>query len=199
MPRGRRDVTAFCLQDAPATASGTVLVREAGAADRPAVRGLVTAAYAQYADVLPPALFRRYLADLLDLDRHAAHGVLLVADLGGRVVGSAAFYPDIAAQGMGGPAGWAGGRALAVHPAARGAGAAQALLAAFECRARAVGAPVFAFHTGGFMTGAIALYEELGYRRAPRYDLDLAAHYGVRTRTPVRSIAFRRDLRLCPA
>jgi GNAT superfamily N-acetyltransferase len=187
-------VTAFCTQDAPATAPSAVLVREAGAADRPAVRGLVTAAYAQYADVLPPALFGRYLADLLDLDRHAAHGALLVADLGGRVVGSAAFYRDIAAQGMGWPAGWAGGRALAVHPAVRGAGAARALLAAFECRARVVGAPVFAFHTGAFMTGAIGLYEQLGYRRAPQYDLDLAAHYGVRTPAPVRSIAYLRCL-----
>jgi len=187
-------MTAFRTEDTPATRSSTVQVREAGAADRPAVRGLVAAAYSQYADVLPPVLFRRYLADLLDLDRHAAHGPLLVADDMGRIVGSAAFYRDIAAQGMGWPPSWAGGRALAVHPAARGGGAARALLAACEPRARLVGAPVFAFHTGTFMADAISLYERLGYRRAPEHDLDLAAHYGVRTPAPVRSIAYYHPL-----
>jgi predicted N-acetyltransferase YhbS len=192
-------MTVSSTQDVEATRPGTVVVREAGPADHAAVRRVVRAAYAQYAHVLPPALFPRYLADLLDLDRHARHGVLLVAERDARIVGSVAFYRDIESQGMGWPSGWAGGRGLAVDPAARGAGAARALLAAAESAAASSGAPVFAFHTGAFMTDAIALYERLGYRRAPAFDLDLAAHYGVPTRTPVRSIAFRRDLRLCPA
>jgi len=57
------------------------------------------------------------------------------------------------------PPGWASGRALAVHPAARGNGAARALLATGERLARQAGAPVLAFHTMSFMTGAIALYD----------------------------------------
>ena len=32
------------------------------------------------------------------------------------------------------------------------------------------------------MTTAVALYERLGYCRAPRFDIDVNAHYGVRRR-----------------
>ena len=95
----------------------------------------------------------------------------------GRIRGFGAFYPDASVQGLGWPPGWAGGRALAVHPDARGHGVARALLAACERLARESGAPVFAFHTASFMTGAIALYERLGYRRAPEFDFDMAARY----------------------
>ena len=66
-------------------------------------------------------LYRRYLADLLDVDRHARDGQLLVAEVDGVVLGSGAFYPDASIQGLGWPRGWAGGRALAVHPRARAA------------------------------------------------------------------------------
>jgi GNAT superfamily N-acetyltransferase len=173
---------------------GTALVREADGGDRMALREVVTAAYAPYAAVMPRTLYRRYLADLLDFDRHAQHGPLLVAEVAGRVVGSGAFYRDIGRQGMGWPAGWSGGRGLAVHPDARGHGVAQALLAECERRARLVCAPVFAFHTARFMSGAVALYERMGYRRAPEFDFDLGVYFGLTARRPVPSLAYRRDL-----
>jgi GNAT superfamily N-acetyltransferase len=120
---------------------------------------------------------------------------LLVAETGGRVAGSAAFYPDASVQGVGFPAGWAGGRGLAVHPSARGSGVGRTLLAACERLARQAGAPVFAFHTATFMTGAISLYERLGYLRAPELDFDMAAHYGRRSGSaPIMSIAYVRHL-----
>lgn len=172
----------------------TVLVRDAGPNDREAMADVVSAAFAQYAAVLPSAVFREYLADLLDFDLHAGHGDLLLAALDGRVVGSVAFYRDIASQRMGWPQGWAGGRGLAVHPGARGQHVARALLGECERRARMHGSGVFAFHTATVMTAAIALYEHLGYRRAPRYDLDLAAHFAITGIEPIPSIAYRRDL-----
>jgi GNAT superfamily N-acetyltransferase len=175
-------------------APGTALVREAEDGDRVALRDVVTAAYAPYAASMPRTLYPRYLADLLDFDRHAQHGPLLVAEVAGRVVGSGAFYRDISSQGMGWPAGWSGGRGLAVHPDARGHGVAQAMLAECERRARGIGAPVFAFHTALFMSGAVALYERLGYRRAPQFDFDLSAHFGLTGGRPIPSIAYRRDL-----
>jgi hypothetical protein len=95
-------------------------VRIAGPADYPAIRDVVIAAYGQYADVIPPDIFPRYLADLLDLEKHASHGRLLVVEVDDRVCAFAAFYPDASVQGAGFPPGWAGGRALAVHPAVRG-------------------------------------------------------------------------------
>ena len=115
---------------------------------------------------------------MLDLDQHARHGRLLVVEVDGRIRGFGAFYPDASVQGFGWPPGWASGRALAVDPAARGRGVARALLAAVERLAREAGAPVYAFHTASFMTDAIALYERLGYRRAPEFDFDMAARYG---------------------
>jgi predicted N-acetyltransferase YhbS len=131
---------------------------------------------------------------LLDLDRHASHGHLFVAEVSGRILGSGAFYPDSYVQGFGWPTGWAGGRALAGHPAARGRGVGSALLTTCEQRARHHGAPVFAFHTGSFMTGAIALYEKFGYLRAPEFDIDLNAHYGIVGTAPATAVAYLRHL-----
>ena len=171
-----------------------LVVREAVPADYPAIRELVIAAYRQYADLIAPEVFSAYQADLLDLDRHARHGRLLVVEADQWVCAFAAWYPDASVQGVGLPAGWVSGRALAVHPAARGTGAARALMATGERLAREAGAPVVAFHTVSFMTGAIALYERLGYHRAPEFDYDWAARRSPSAATPILAITFLRDL-----
>jgi GNAT superfamily N-acetyltransferase len=174
--------------------NGLPFVRSAVPADHAAIRAVVIAAYGQYAGLIAPDIFSHYLADLLDLERHASHGRLLVAEAAERICGFAAFYPDASVQGFGWPPGWAGGRALAVHPAARGHGVARALLAACERLAQDSGAPVFAFHTASFMTSAIALYERLGYRRAPAFDFDMAARFGRFGAAPITAIAYLRHL-----
>jgi len=104
----------------------------------------------------------------------------------------AAYYPDGSSQGF--PPGWVSGRALAVHPDARGNGAARALLATGEHLALQAGAPVFAFHTHSYMTGARGLYERVGYRRAPDFDFDLAARFGGPGATPIMALAYLRDV-----
>ena len=153
-------------QQLTATERPAVCIRAADRRDHRSIRTLVRAAYGQYAPSVPAPVFRRYLADLLDLDRHAANGELLVAEHDHRVVGYAAYYPDAGRLGFNFPNGWASGRGLAVHPAARGLGVARALIAESERRARAEQAPAFAFHTAGFMGTAIELYDGLGYQRA---------------------------------
>ena len=183
----------------PATAVSTgrtiaPFVRDAAPADYPAIRDVVIAAYRQYAELVAWDVFFPYLVDVLDLDRHARHGRLLVVEADGRVCGFGAFYPDASVQDVGWPAGWASGRGLAVHPAVRGQGAARALIATIERLARESGAPVFAFHTSSFMTSAIALYERLGYRRAPEFDFNLAARYGRFGVPPIMSFAYLRRL-----
>jgi GNAT superfamily N-acetyltransferase len=183
-----------CLSRTPRPA-GRLIVRPAHSSDHDAIREVVRAAYQQYEPVTGSELFSRYIADLLDFERHSRDGRLIVAELDGSVLGSGAFYPDVSTQGVGWPRGWAGGRALAVHPAARGHGVAQALLAAAECLARHHGAPVFALHTASFMTTAVALYDRLGYRRAPEFDRDLGAFLGLEGQATFRSIAYVRDLR----
>src|SRR5690349_18613192 len=115
--------------------AGRLIVRPARPSDHDAIREVVGAAYRQYEPVTGSELFGRYLEDLLDFERHSRHGQLIVAELDGIVRGSGALYPDASVQGVGWPHGWAGGRALAVHPEARGHGVAQALVAAAECLA----------------------------------------------------------------
>jgi GNAT superfamily N-acetyltransferase len=171
-----------------------VTVRTAEPSDHASIRAVVRAAYGQYAQVLPIPVFDGYLADLVDLDRHASQGTLLVAEAGARIQGSAAFYPNTSVQGLGWPEGWSGGRGLAVRPGARGLGVARALIAESEQMARATGSPVFAFHTAAFMSAAVELYEHLGYQRAPEFDLDLAAHYGLAGLAHIPVIAYWRDL-----
>src|SRR5215469_1684678 len=105
-------------------------VRAAVPADYPAIREVVIAAYRQYADLIPPDVFSAYLADVLDLDTHARLGRLFVVEIGERVCAFAAFYPDGSTQGF--LPGWVSGRALAVHPNARGNGVARALFATGE-------------------------------------------------------------------
>jgi predicted N-acetyltransferase YhbS len=170
------------------------VIRQAWTTEHPEIRKLVRAAYGQYAGEIAPEVWGVYLADLLDMDRHARNGDLLVAVVGGEIAGYVAFYPDASAQGFGWPSGWAGGRGLAVHPAYRGHGVAGALMAALERRSRIAGAPAFAFHTSGFMTTAVALYERMGYRRVPEFDLDANAHYGISASRPWTAVAYLKCL-----
>ena len=188
------------IKTAVATRQNTVpIVRDAAPADYPAIRDVVIAAYRQYAGLIARDIFSPCPADLLDLETHARHGRLLVVEADGRMCGSVAFYPDAAVQGFGLPSGWATGRALAVDPAASGHGVAGALLATCEPLAQQAGAPVFAFHTASFMTGAVALYERLGYRRAPEFDFDMAARFSRFGAAPIRALAYLRHLTLLPA
>jgi GNAT superfamily N-acetyltransferase len=193
--------TAVAVAAVPAVAAAAAvrphsapLVRDAVPADYREIRRVIIAAYLQYADLIARDVFSPYLADLLDLDTHARHGHLIVVEADGRIRGFGAFYPDASAQGLGWPSCWASGRALAVHPDARGHGVARALIAANERLARESGVPVFAFHTASFMTDAIALYDRLGFRRAPEFDFDMAAHYGGTGAAPITALAYLRQL-----
>jgi ribosomal protein S18 acetylase RimI-like enzyme len=74
---------------------------------------------------------------------------------------------------------------------------ASALLSACELLAHDAGAPVFGLHTASFMDDAVALYERMGYRRTPEFDVDLSAHYGSTIAKPVIELAYVR--RVTPA
>jgi predicted N-acetyltransferase YhbS len=169
-------------------------VRDATPTDHPAIRDVLRPAYQQYDTVMPPGVFGTYLEDLLDLDDRARTGRLLVAERDGRIVGAVTFYQDAADQGFGWPHGWAGLRALGVHPAARGRGIGHELMEACLQRARRIGAEVLCLHSAAFMTDAVAIYEAMGFRRAPEFDFEGTAHLQVGAAEPVRVIAYRLDL-----
>jgi GNAT superfamily N-acetyltransferase/mannose-6-phosphate isomerase-like protein (cupin superfamily) len=178
----------------PTISDTEVEVRDAGPAELPAVRRVLLAAYWQYAEVLPPAVFGPYLTDILDVEGRARTGRVLVAEHGRKVVGTVTFYADAAAEGFGLPAGWAGLRALGVEPSARGHGVGRAPMEACRRLAEAAGATVLSLHTAEFMTAAVALYERLGYRRDPAFDFDGPAMFGLEDARPVPVITYRLDL-----
>ena len=169
-------------------------IRDAGPSDLPAARQVLLAAYQEYAATLPPAVFGRYLNDILDVEGRAGAGQVLVAERGGRVVGTVTYYPDASREGFGWPAGWAGLRALGVDPGARGLGVGRALLAACLERAGAAGTPVLCLHTAEFMTAAVAIYEQAGFRRDPAYDFDATGGLDVGGLRPVPILAYRLEL-----
>ena len=185
-------LTSIRFPAGPGTTPPTIRAAEPG--DHDAIRTVVSLAYTQYTCAIDPAVWAAFRADLLDLDKHAGNGHLLVATVAGDVAGYAAFYPDASVQGLGWPIGWAGGRGLAVHPVHRGHGIAAALMAAFADCARTADAPAFAFHTSEFMTTARALYERLGYRRAPAFDIDVNAHYGIDAPRPWTALGYLKFL-----
>jgi GNAT superfamily N-acetyltransferase/quercetin dioxygenase-like cupin family protein len=169
-------------------------IRDARGSDLPAVRRVLLAAYQEYAATLPPALFGRYLTDVLDVEARVGAGEVLVAEHGGRVVGTVTYYPDAGLEGVGWPAGWAGLRALGVEPGARGLGVGRALLGACLERAQAAGAPVLCLHTAEFMAAAVAIYQQAGFRRAPAYDFDATSLLELDGVRPVPILAYRLDL-----
>jgi GNAT superfamily N-acetyltransferase len=155
------------------------MVRYAEPAEFDDVAALLLRANAQYRDDMPPAIFRAYRDNLraLALDP-AAHDdcELLVIDSedrgAGNILGTVTVFPDAASEGVGLPKGWAGLRALAVDPAARGYGLGRRLSEAAIGRARAIGAPVICLHNAAFQAAARRLYLDLGFVRCPQYDFD---------------------------
>lgn len=150
-------------------------------ADLSGVGSLLRDTFEVYADRFGPDGRAAYLADVVDVDGRAEWADVLVAEVAGRVVASVTFLPDGTLDSHPWPPGGSVLRLLAVHPRWRGHGLGQALTRACIERAVARGSSFVGLHTAPFMSGAAALYERLGFTRAPEHDFDPAAFYG----TPV--------------
>lgn len=182
-------------------------VRYAEPAEFDDVAALLLRANAEYRQRLPEAIFLAYCDNLralaLDPAQHDEREIL-VADGGdgrpGGLLGALAFYPDAAAQGpighRGWPKGWAGFRALAVDPAARGLGIGRKLAEAAIGHARAIGAPVIGLHSAPFQHAARSLYLDLGFTRCEDFDFDAGGIVAASPRAPSQRIeAFALALR----
>ena len=171
-------------------------LRPAGRDELGAVAGLFAPALAGYRGKGADWILDAYLADLLDVRGRFDVAETYVARLDRRVVGSVAFYRDVVLEGWSNlPAGWAGFRALVVHPAARGAGVGRLLVEHCLLRAREVGAPALGMHTIDLLEDAVRLYERLGFARCPEYDLPAADVFPSRDADDsLVGLAFRHDL-----
>lgn len=142
-----------------------VTVRAATPAEHPAVADLTVLAYADGGH-----LHAHYEPELRDVARRALEAEVLVAEVGGRLVGSVTFVPggQYGEVLRGGDE--ASFRMLAVAPSAQGLGTGRALAEACLARARALGRARVVISSQPSMTGAHALYASMGFRRLPERD-----------------------------
>jgi GNAT superfamily N-acetyltransferase len=157
--------------------TGDIAVRVATADDVEPARAVLAASYSEYEKAFPPENWDRYLADIIDLEGRAAASDLLVAGRDERVVGCVSYFPPGAKASYPSdsfsehwPSDWAAFRLLAVDPAARGGGVGRILTDACIDRARSQSAPAIGLHTTEPMAVARAMYERMGFERAPRFD-----------------------------
>jgi ribosomal protein S18 acetylase RimI-like enzyme len=145
----------------------TLIVRAAVPADYPAIARLTVAAYEADGQLKGEHGYERVLADVAT---RAEHGEMLVAENGGRLIGSVTFvlpgsrFAELSSEGE------AEFRMLAVDPAAQRRGAARALVQACLDRAAALGCTAIVISVRDFAEGARRLYEGFGFVRRPERD-----------------------------
>ncbi|WP_415854785.1 GNAT family N-acetyltransferase [Sinomonas sp. G460-2] len=148
--------------------STSLTVREATEADYAEIARITWSAYlgaGYFADAEHP-----YMRQIADVGYRAARGTVLVAERGGRIVGSVTLmaygdgFEQVAREGE------FEFRLLVVDPAVQRSGAGSALVAEVEARARRAGATAVVLTTGEGWEAPNALYPRLGYERAPELD-----------------------------
>jgi ribosomal protein S18 acetylase RimI-like enzyme len=171
-----------------------VRIRDARPEDQRAIREVTLASYGEYADTLGP-LWALYRENIVSTLASVAPAEQIVAEGEGAIVGAVLLYPG----GASGPGGAGAGpvatkgpevRLLAVPPAARGRGIAEAMMRECVRRARAAGAETLTLHTTDMMRAAMRLYERMGFTRDPGLDWSPAPTLTVKGfRLPLRGVA----------
>jgi GNAT superfamily N-acetyltransferase len=154
-------------------AGDEAVVRDALPDELQEVGELTIRAFCEYRPLLTPQFIDRFERDIRDVSRRLGKGTVLVAELGGRLAGTVTLLADGSGYRMHEwPVAWPVIRLLAVDPAARGRRIGTLLAAACVERARHLGVQTLGLHTAPFMAAARALYEALGFERAPGYDVE---------------------------
>jgi ribosomal protein S18 acetylase RimI-like enzyme len=149
-----------------------LIVRDARPDERVAVRDLTLRAYAEYAAVMAPSSWAALDGAVRAALASDGPAEQIVAERGGALLGSVHLFPP-AADAYGGLAGRATFpelRLLAVAPEGRRLGVARALVHECVRRARRSGASALGLHTSQSMGVAMAMYERMGFERAPEED-----------------------------
>jgi predicted N-acetyltransferase YhbS len=170
-----------------------VLIRAAAPHEISEIEAVCVAAYSEYRSEVPLSVFESYVDDLRRLSDHWHEAEVLVAEVGGRIGGSVLLYADASTDGFGLPQSWSGFGKLAVHPRIRNRGLGRSLTRACIDSARRQGAPTVGIHTALFMRAARHIYEHMGFRRCPEFDLkasDIGLGDGI---GDVNIIAYRLD------
>jgi ribosomal protein S18 acetylase RimI-like enzyme len=161
-----------------------ITIRDARADELDQIARVMLESYEEYmpvadADVTPEyrEAFDGYRVDIGDVRSRLSQADLIVAEDAGMLVGAVTFYrPNAAAEypteaaHEAWPAEWAAFRLLAVLPSQRKRGIGKELTDECIRRARESAAPVLGLHTTVLMDVARAMYQRMGWVRAPRYD-----------------------------
>lgn len=146
----------------------TVTFRRAVPTDFPEVRRITRDAYLRAGHF---AADHRYMSVLKDVEHRAEHAQVWVAEAAGKVVAAVTLtsagqpYSEIAQYGE------LEFRMLAVDPAHQGGGVGRAVVREIvEHAQRSPGISAISITSATFMERAHALYESLGFRRAPERD-----------------------------
>jgi predicted N-acetyltransferase YhbS len=154
--------------DEPKTAAVALHLRDARPEEYAEVLAVTRAAYEQYASAMPADRWEWYLQNMAEtitqppIDGAPAR---IVAEADGIILGSVLLFPAGSTEGDEPHV-----RLLAVPPAVRGRGVGRALMDECLRRARVAGASTLTLHTTTMMEVAKAMYERMGFVRAPELD-----------------------------
>jgi GNAT superfamily N-acetyltransferase len=154
------------------------VIRDALDGERTTITEITLAAYQEYGAMMPTELWQRYREDIRSTLVEVKPANQIVAVRNGAVVGAVILYPagTVFAAGPGKTVtlAWPELRLLAVPPSSRGQGIAAALVRECINRALRSGARLLALHTTDMMKVAMAMYERMGFARAPELDFSPA-------------------------
>jgi ribosomal protein S18 acetylase RimI-like enzyme len=153
-----------------------MIIRDALTQDVPGIDAVIRSAYGEFAPSLEPGGWERMERSLAAAGFVAGGATLMVAEDGGRVSGSVAYYPPGRSTPAIFPRDWASLRALAVDPSLRSRGIGRRLTEACVERARQDGAEIIGLHTSEAMLVARSLYERMGFALVS----ELPSRFGLR-------------------
>ncbi len=180
-------------------AATQLIVRDAQPVELDDVAMLLGEVYGVFRDRLPADAWSRYIGEIVDVAARMRDSELIVAERGGRIVGTIGLYPNASRSALERwPTGWASIRTLAVRADARRQGVGEALARECVTRAQQHGACAIGLHTASHLADAARLYTRLGFRRARQFDIEIGEMFGGRALSPDASWqaqAYRLDLK----
>jgi ribosomal protein S18 acetylase RimI-like enzyme len=141
------------------------------------VAALSVEAWREFAPALTAEDWATIETSLLNVEKRAGQGSMIVAEQGGKLAGAVGYFAPGTPRHERFPGEWALVIMLAVRPSHRGRGIGKLLTEECIQRARRDGARRIGLHTGEVMAAARALYENLGFKPQREFR-----QYGLRYR-----------------